>query len=211
MVNENDRKNEEEMEKMDDQMYDNEVNLEEEDEPKVEEENNEELKEQKDEEENVETDQSSEEESVSIEELEKKLEETTNRLLRVQADYENFRRRTRQEREADAKYRSQRLVEELLPVLDNFERALSMKAESEEGKNFLQGMEMVYKQLLEALNKEGVSVIEAVGKPFDPHVHQAVMQVQVEDEEKDIVVEELQKGYMLKDRVIRPSMVKVNG
>lgn len=151
-------------------------------------------------------------EEVTLEQdLDKKLEETTNRLLRVQADYDNFRRRTRLEKEADAKYRSQRLAEELLPAIDNFERALMISPEAEEARSLLKGMEMVYRQLQEALKKEGIEVIEAVGQPFDPHVHQAVMQVETDEYEKNIVVEELQKGYKLKDRVIRPAMVKVNG
>ncbi|MDQ0254342.1 molecular chaperone GrpE [Evansella vedderi] len=150
------------------------------------------------------------EESDPVNELEQKLEETTNRLLRVQADYDNFRRRTRLEKEADAKYRSQQLAEELLPALDNFERALMITPEAEETKNLLKGMEMVYRQIKDALNREGIEVIETVGQVFDPHVHQAVMQVETDEYEKNVVVEELQKGYKLKDRVIRPAMVKVN-
>ncbi|MBU9713953.1 nucleotide exchange factor GrpE [Bacillus tamaricis] len=148
--------------------------------------------------------------SSKIKELETKLEETTNRLLRLQADYENFRRRTRLEKEADAKYRSQRLAEELLPAIDNFERALNTQVESDETKNVLQGMDMVYRQLQDALKKEGIEAIETMGQPFDPHVHQAVMQVEEEGYDSNVVVGELQKGYKLKDRVIRPAMVKVN-
>ncbi|MDQ0205525.1 nucleotide exchange factor GrpE [Alkalicoccobacillus murimartini] len=133
-----------------------------------------------------------------------------NRLLRVQADYDNFRRRSRDEKESAAKYRAQGFVEELLPALDNFERALSVKPEGEEAKSLAQGLNMVYNQLQEALKKEGVTVIETVGEAFDPHLHQAVMQVEEEGFESNQVVEELQKGYKLKDRVLRPSMVKVN-
>lgn len=133
-----------------------------------------------------------------------------NRLLRVQADYDNFRRRSREEKEAAAKYRAQGFIEELLPALDNFERALSVKPESEEAKSLAQGLNMVYNQLQEALKKEGVTAIETVGQSFDPHLHQAVMQVEEEGFESNQVVEELQKGYKLKDRVLRPSMVKVN-
>ncbi|MEK4564503.1 nucleotide exchange factor GrpE [Alkalihalobacillus sp. FSL R5-0424] len=133
-----------------------------------------------------------------------------NRLLRVQADYDNFRRRSREEKEAAAKYRAQGFIEELLPALDNFERALSVKPEGEEAKSLAQGLNMVYNQLQEALKKEGVTAIETVGQPFDPHLHQAVMQVEEEGFESNQVVEELQKGYKLKDRVLRPSMVKVN-
>ncbi|MFK3940019.1 nucleotide exchange factor GrpE [Alkalihalobacillus sp. NPDC078783] len=133
-----------------------------------------------------------------------------NRLLRVQADYDNFRRRSREEKEAAAKYRAQGFIEELLPALDNFERALSVKPEGEEAKSLAQGLNMVYGQLQEALKKEGVTAIETVGQVFDPHLHQAVMQVEEEGFDSNQVVEELQKGYKLKDRVLRPSMVKVN-
>ena len=152
----------------------------------------------------------SEEQPSEEEALRKEIEELTNRLLRSRADYENLRRRTREELEAQAKYRSQPLVESLLPVIDNFERGLAVKAETEEGKSILQGMNMVYRQLQEVLHKEGVEVIKAVGEKFDPHLHEAVMQVEVEGFESGQIVEELQKGYKLKDRVIRPSMVKVN-
>jgi molecular chaperone GrpE len=145
-----------------------------------------------------------------IAELEGKLAETENRLLRLHADFENFRRRMRLELEAAEKYRAQSLVTDILPALDNFERALKIEVEDEKAKSILQGMEMVYRSLMEALKKEGVEVIEAVGKPFDPHVHQAVMQVEDSNYEPNTVVEEFQKGYKLKDRVIRPSMVKVN-
>jgi molecular chaperone GrpE len=145
-----------------------------------------------------------------IQELEAKLEEAENRILRLQADFENFRRRTRLDREAAEKYRAQSLVTDILPVLDNFERALKFEADDEKSKSILQGMEMIYRQLLDALKKEGVEAIECVGMQFDPHLHHAVMQVEDSEYETNIVVEELQKGYKLKDRVIRPSMVKVS-
>ena len=149
--------------------------------------------------------------STNEKELEQKLEESQHRLLRLQADYENLRRRSKQDKEADAKYRSQRLAEELLPAMDNFERALNTTTVSEDADSLKQGMEMVYRQLKAALSQEGIEAIETVGQPFDPHYHQAVMQVELEDYDKNVVVEELQKGYKLKDRVIRPAMVKVNG
>lgn len=139
-----------------------------------------------------------------------KLENMENRYLRLQADFDNFRRRSKKELEAAQKYRAQDLVSDLLPVLDNFERALKVETNQEETKSLLQGMEMVYKGLIDSLNKEGVEAIEAVGKEFDPHMHQAVMAVNEEGYGSNIVVEEFQKGYLLKDRVIRPSMVKVN-
>lgn len=142
--------------------------------------------------------------------LQAKLTETEGRTLRLQADFENYKRRVQLDKQAAEKYRSQSLVSDILPALDNFERAMQVEASDEQMKSLLQGMEMVYRQLLEALTKEGVEAIEAVGKQFDPHEHQAVMQVEDSEFESNAVVEEFQKGYKLKDRVIRPSMVKVN-
>lgn len=143
-------------------------------------------------------------------ELEAKLEEAENRILRMQADFENSRRRARLDLEATEKYKSQGLITELLPAIDNFERALKMDADNDQAKSLLQGMEMVYRSLIDTLKKEGAEQIEAVGKEFDPHLHQAIMQVEDENFGSNIVVEEFQKGYILKDRVIRPAMVKVN-
>lgn len=143
-------------------------------------------------------------------ELEKKLEEADNRHLRLQADFDNFRRRTRLEAEASEKYRAQNLITDILPAVDNFERALKTEVETEQAKALMQGMEMVYRSLLDALAKEGLQAIEAVGKEFDPHLHQAVMQGEDENFASNTVIEEFQKGYILKDKVIRPSMVKVN-
>jgi molecular chaperone GrpE len=143
-------------------------------------------------------------------ELEAKLEEAENRILRMQADFENSRRRARLDLEATEKYKSQGLITELLPAIDNFERALKMEADNDQAKSLLQGMEMVYRSLIDTLKKEGAEQIEAVGKEFDPHLHQAIMQVEDENFDSNIVVEEFQKGYILKDRVIRPAMVKVN-
>lgn len=145
-----------------------------------------------------------------VAELEGKLEEADNRYLRLQADFDNFRRRSRIELEASAKYRAQSIITDLLPAIDNFERALKMDVDNEQAKSLKQGVEMVYRSLLDALKSEGVEVIEAVGKEFDPHLHQAVMQAEDENFGPNIVVEEFQKGYMLKDRIIRPAMVKVN-
>lgn len=150
------------------------------------------------------------EEEKQIQALETEVAELNNRLLRTQADYDNFRRRTRLDMEAAAKYKAQSLIEELIPAIDNFDRALAVKVESDDAKNLLQGMEMVYRQLTEALKNEGLEVINAVGQSFDPHYHQAVMQVESDEHEPNQVVEELQKGYKLKDRVIRPTMVKVS-
>lgn len=145
-----------------------------------------------------------------VDELQAKLTETEGRTLRLQADFENYKRRVQMDKQAAEKYRAQSLVSDILPALDNFERAMQVEATDEQTKSLLQGMEMVHRQLLEALTKEGVEVIEAIGKQFDPNEHQAIMQVEDSEFESNAVVEEFQKGYKLKDRVIRPSMVKVN-
>lgn len=145
-----------------------------------------------------------------IQTLTAKVEEMENRYLRLQADFDNSRRRSKLDLEAAQKYRVQSLAGDLIQALDNFERALAIQSDNEETVSLRQGLEMVYRNMLEALKKEGVEPIEAVGKEFDPNVHQAVMQVNDENYGSNIVVEEFQKGYMLKDRVLRPSMVKVN-
>jgi molecular chaperone GrpE len=148
--------------------------------------------------------------SAISEEYQTKLLEAETRYLRLQADFDNFRRRTKLDFEAIEKYRAQNIITDLLPVMDNFERALQAEVETEQAKSLLQGMEMVYRLLQEAIKKEGVETIEAVGKVFDPHLHQAVMQVEAKDVESGIILEEFQKGYKLKDRIIRPSMVQVS-
>ena len=150
------------------------------------------------------------EEQNELEQLRQEKEEINNRLLRLQADYDNFRRRTQKEKEADRKYRSQSLVEELIPALDNFERALQVEVDGDAAKNYANGMKMVYDQFKVALEKEGVEEILSQGEEFDPHMHQAIMQVEDDNYASNVVVEELQKGYRLNDRVIRPAMVKVN-
>ncbi|WP_010287998.1 nucleotide exchange factor GrpE [Kurthia massiliensis] len=146
-----------------------------------------------------------------VAELEAKLAEEEERYLRLRADFDNLKRRTQLDREAQAKYRAQSLLTDLLPVLDNFERALNVEATSEEAQNMKKGIEMVYRTLVEATEKEGLKVIATEGEAFDPNVHQAVMQESDAEKESGIVLQELQRGYQLKDRVLRPAMVKVNG
>lgn len=149
-----------------------------------------------------------------LEEKIKKLEEDVNAwktdYYKVFADMENLKRRLTNEHQNHLKFALQSFIEELLPVLDNFERSLNVKEPTEEVKAFLKGNQMIYSQLMNILEKNGVEVIEAAGKDFDPNVHQAVMMVSDENFESGKVVEELQKGYKLKDRVIRASLVKVN-
>ncbi|MDZ5712222.1 nucleotide exchange factor GrpE [Jeotgalibacillus haloalkalitolerans] len=137
-------------------------------------------------------------------------EEAEDKYLRLRAEFDNYRRRIQKENETLQKYRAQNVVTGILPALDNFERALNIETTNDESASLLKGMQMVHSSLLEALKAEGVEIIESTGQQFDPNLHQAVMQVSEEGYESNTVIEELQKGYKLKDRVIRPSMVKVN-
>ncbi|SFA70138.1 molecular chaperone GrpE [Lentibacillus halodurans] len=146
---------------------------------------------------------------AELDQLKQEKDDMYQRLLRVQAEFDNFKKRSQKEKEADRKYKAEEIVKELLPAIDNFERALQVEV-TDETKSFVEGVTMVYNQIKEALKSQGVEEIESVGKPFDPNIHHAVMQVEDEEAEADTVTEELQKGYYLKDRVIRPAMVKVN-
>jgi molecular chaperone GrpE len=145
-----------------------------------------------------------------ISELTLKVNEEETKRLRLLADYENFKRRTSLDKEGLQKYRAQNVVTNLIPVLDNFARALQVEAKTEEAQLMMTGMQMVYRTLVDALETEGLVEIEALDKEFDPNFHQAIMTANEEDKPSGIVLEDLQKGYMLKDRVLRPSMVKVN-
>ena len=142
--------------------------------------------------------------------LEEEIARLDDQLLRNQAELENFKKRMNDERIKDNKYRSQSLATAILPALDTFERAMAVSTDNEDVKNFLVGFEMIHKQFIEALAVEGVEAIVAEGQPFDPNFHQAVMQEEADDVEAGIVLAEMQKGYKLKDRVIRPAMVKVS-
>ena len=150
------------------------------------------------------------EKEAKIAELEAKIAEQETLYLRLRADYDNLARRTRLDREAAEKYRAQSLLTDLLPVIDNLDRALLAEANVEEPSSLYKGVDMVFRQLLDATAREGLEVIEAVGQPFDPNIHQAVMQESDSDQQSGVVLKELQKGYKLKDRVLRPSMVSVN-
>lgn len=144
-----------------------------------------------------------------VDQLKKEKDLAEEKRLRVQAEFDNFKKRTKKEKEAIQKYKAEDLASEILPTLDNFERAFQSDT-SGVNEGFMEGVSMVYNQLIDALQSHGVEVIDAVDHPFDPNQHHAVMQVEDEGKDSNIVTEELQKGYMLKDRVIRPAMVKVN-
>ncbi|MGM8364631.1 nucleotide exchange factor GrpE [Virgibacillus sp. W0181] len=144
-----------------------------------------------------------------LESLREEKEAALERSLRLQAEYENFKKRTEKEKSAAQKYKSQDLANELLPALDNFERALKVEV-NDDNRNLIEGITMVYSQLEEALKAQGIEKMETLNEQFDPNLHHAVMQVEDEEKDSNTIVEELQAGYMLKDRVIRPAMVKVN-
>ena len=142
-----------------------------------------------------------------VEKLTGDLQEKKDRLLRLQADFDNFRRRSAKEREEISAVVTQNFCKDMLPLLDNFERA--MAAETKDVEAFQKGVEMIFTQFQEVLKKNGLEQIEAVGQKFDPNFHQAVMRVEDPEREDDTVAQELQKGYMVKGRVVRPSMVQV--
>lgn len=149
-------------------------------------------------------------EKSALEEQQKKADEHYQRLLRAQADLDNFRRRTRLEKEEAAKYASMGIIEQLLPVVDNFERAIASSQNNPDLDSLIKGIDMIFRQISETLEQAGLVSIKAVGEPFNPNFHQAIMQVESEEYEEGIVVEEVQKGYLLKDRILRAAMVKVS-
>ncbi len=144
---------------------------------------------------------------TEAEQLKEALAAEKDRALRLQADFENFRRRTTKEKEELSAVITQGFLKDMLPLVDNFERA--MAAEGKDVETFQKGVEMISTQLQEVLKKHGLEVIETEGQKFDPNFHQAVMRVQNPELEDDTIAQVLQKGYMAKGRVIRPSMVQV--
>ncbi|MGN7357797.1 nucleotide exchange factor GrpE [Paenibacillus sp. SAF-054] len=170
---------------------------------------------------NAQTDASSEEEGnvevldtvhlqSEVQRLQTLADDYQQRALRTQADFDNFRKRTQKEKEDFAKYASSKLITELIPIFDNFDRAITAAGEIAENDSFAKGVGMIFRQLEGVLKAEGLETMDTVGQPFNPEFHQAIMQVESDEHEEGIVVEEVQKGYMLKDRVLRPAMVKVS-
>ena len=138
-----------------------------------------------------------------------KIEELTDRLTRQMAEFDNFRKRTDKEKSQMYEVGAKDIIEKILPVVDNFERGLDAVKEEEKDDPFVQGMEKVYKHLMTTLEEIEVKPIEAVGKEFDPNLHNAVMHVEDENFGENIVAEEFQKGYTYPDSIVRHSMVKV--
>ena len=138
--------------------------------------------------------------------FEQQIEDLTDRLKRSMAEFDNYRKRTEKEKSSMYIIGARDIVEKMLPIMDNFERGL---AQAPDDDPFAEGMKMIYKQMITAFDEMGVKPIEAVGKEFDPNLHNAVMHVEDESVGENIVVEEFQKGYTYKDFVVRHSMVKV--
>lgn len=137
------------------------------------------------------------------------IEELQDQVKRQMAEFDNFRKRTEKEKNQMFEVGAKSIIEKILPVVDNFERGLASIPEEEQGSAFADGMNMIYKQLLNELEQAGVAVIEAVGKEFDPEYHNAVMQVENDELEPGTIAQELQKGYTYRDSVVRHSMVAV--
>ena len=150
------------------------------------------------------------EELSEVDQLKKQLEEKNNDYLRALAELENYKKRINEERIRERKYAYQSLFEELIAGFDIFDKALNMKTDNDELKNFLLGFQMINKNFKDVLEKNGVKKINAVGEKFDPRFHHAVETTYDEKMEEGIIIQEMQTGYMYKDRVLRVSLVKVN-
>ncbi|PAB58941.1 nucleotide exchange factor GrpE [Anaeromicrobium sediminis] len=144
-----------------------------------------------------------------LEKIQQENEELNGKYLRMTADFQNFKRRVEKEKGDIYKLANEKLIVDLLPILDNLERAINSHKSDIKDESFFNGVDMILKQFVDVLGKNGLEAIEAIGKEFDPNYHHAVMQDSSDDVEPDTIMEEFQKGYVLNDKVIRPSMVKV--
>ncbi len=142
--------------------------------------------------------------------LKEKVDELNDKVMRQMAEFENFRKRTEKEKAQMFEQGQSNVLSKLLPVIDNFERGLAAVPEADKDGAFADGMNKIYKQLMKEVEDLGVTPIEAVGKEFDPNLHNAVMQVESQEYESGVVAQELQKGYMFHDNVLRHSMVAVS-
>lgn len=145
-----------------------------------------------------------------INELQQLADENEEKYLRLYAEFENYKRRIQKENEINKTYQAQRVLTDILPAIDNIERAFQIEGDDETFKSLQKGVQMVHESLINALKDNGLEVIKTEGEAFDPNIHQAVVQDDNPDFESGEITQELQKGYKLKDRVLRPSMVKVN-
>jgi molecular chaperone GrpE len=145
-----------------------------------------------------------------LEEKEKEIKEHHDRLLRVAADFENYKKRAAREKEDWTKFANEDLIRMILPFIDNLERAVDHAQKVADTGVLIEGVRLTIQQLLQSLNKFGLSSFQSVGKPFDPNVHEAMLVVESDEHEPNQVVEEFQKGYLLNDRLLRPATVSVS-
>lgn len=155
-------------------------------------------------------DEQLEELNKQLQEKEETIKSLQERLLYLQADFENFKKLKNKEKQDLLKFANEVLIKELLPVIDNLERALDHSSKTEDYKSIYDGVNLVLNEFLRVLERAGLSRVEAVGKRFDPNLHEAFYQEEREDLEPDTVISEFQKGYMLNGRLIRPAMVTVS-
>ncbi|MDD5614728.1 MAG: nucleotide exchange factor GrpE [Candidatus Methanoperedens sp.] len=145
-----------------------------------------------------------------METLKKQLEEEKDRCLRLNAEFENLRKRTQKEKEEFVKYANEKLIMEMIDIMESLERGLENAKGSDNKDKLIQGMELIYKQLKNVLEKNGLVPIKALGEKFDPYKHEAMMQTPTQDDEEDMILEEFSRGYMLSNKVIRYSKVRVS-
>jgi len=150
------------------------------------------------------------EQEKELDSIDNEADEYLDYLRRLKAEFDNYKKRSLKEQERRISLFSEALIKQFLPTMDDLERALGLVKRTKDTTNFVQGVEIIFNQLKNILEKQGLKEIKAKGELFDPHFHEAMMKVELEKYPDNLVVEEIRKGYKLKDRVLRPAMVKVN-
>jgi len=151
-----------------------------------------------------------ESEENDLEVAQRQAKESYDKFLRVYAEFENYKKRMEREKSDFLKYANEGLIKELLPVIDNLDRAVGQARQKAEAQSLVEGVEMILRQIKEVMEKHGVKELQSLGEPFDPNVHEAMMHEIADDHDENTVIDELQKGYIFKDRLIRPALVKVS-
>lgn len=150
------------------------------------------------------------EQQKEFESVDKEADQYLDYLKRLKAEFDNYKKRNLKEQGRKTTLFSEDLIKQFLPIVDDLERALDVVKEKEDVTNFVRGVEIIFNQLKNTLEKQGLEQIKAKGEPFDPYLHEAIMKVELDEYPDNIIIEEMRKGYKLKDRVLRPTMVKVN-
>ena len=145
-----------------------------------------------------------------LNEAETQTQVAIDKMMRLAAEFDNYKKRNAKEYENIRKYAAENIIKELIPIVDNFERAIESATESKDFNSFIEGVKLILNQMLNLLDKEGVTRIKAVGEVFDPNIHEAVMHIASDEYPENVIIQELQKGYILRDRVVRPAMVSVS-